>query len=138
MNHQMKHKLWLQKNQIKLKRRKEKSIQWRFEYANVFFFNCTLQAIADCIKYLLTYEGFFYVLPGNLHNDKIEHHFGYCRGLAGLNRHLDCPSFLYIQQGYITRHLYLHYRNKDGSHNIWWDKKWSTVNKGGTSYRSNE
>jgi len=58
-----------------------------------------------------------YVLAGNLHNNKIENHFGYCRGMAGSNRHMDISSFLYCEQGYLVKHIYQYCRNADNSHN---------------------
>lgn len=55
-------------------------------------------------------------MPGLIHNDPIEHHFRYLRGITGSNRHLDSASFLYAGHG-LSRHIYNHCRNIDGSHN---------------------
>lgn len=66
---------------------------------------------------MLIVKKFEYVLPGRIHNNPIEHHFGLTRGIVGSNRHLDCPSFLYAQQRFTIKHLHTYCRNKDGSHN---------------------
>jgi len=86
-------------------------------HQNCFSFIHTLQVLSSCIKHLLIFETFNYVLAGRMHNDLIEHHFGITRGIVDSNRHLDCPSFMYAQQGFTIKHLYVVCRNEDRSHN---------------------
>lgn len=66
-------------------KKKKRLIVEYFFYETCFSFVYILKDLPDYIKCLLTTHKFTFVLPGNLHNNKMKYYFGLVKGLSGLN-----------------------------------------------------
>ena len=81
-----------------------------------FTLSHTLRAYSDIICYLLDEKKFYFVLPGNINNDRIEIYFSYMRYLSGMHLSLDIASFCQNARTDLLRTIVRLCEEKDGSH----------------------